>query len=54
MFSVSKSLFVLIFIYFSPYLQEICSKMYAEILSEEMQKLPPTELVTVRRACDGL
>ena len=34
-------------------LQEICPKLNAEILSEEMQKRPPTELVTVRHACDG-
>ena len=27
--------------------------MNAEILSEEMQKRPPTELMTVRRDCDG-
>jgi len=36
---VSKSLFVLIFIYVSPYLQKICPKMNAEVF----------ELVTVRR-----
>ena len=35
-------------------LKEIFPKLNAEILSEEMQKRPPTELVTVRRACDGL
>ena len=31
MFSVSKSLFVLIFVYVSPYLQEIYPKMNAEV-----------------------
>ena len=30
-------------------MQEICPKMNAEILSEEMQKRPHTELVTVHR-----
>ena len=35
-FNVSKSIFVLIFIQVSLYLQEICPKMNAEILSEEM------------------
>ena len=30
-------------------MQEICPKLNAEILSEEMQKRPPTELMTVRR-----
>ena len=30
-------------------LQEICQKLNAEILSKEMQKRPPTELMTVRR-----
>ena len=30
-------------------MQEICPKINEEILSEEMQKRPPTELVTVRK-----
>ena len=30
-------------------MQEICPKLNAEILSEELQKRPPTELMTVRR-----
>ena len=29
-------------------MQEICPKLNAEILSEELQKRPPTELMTVR------
>ena len=33
-------------------MQEICPKLNAEILSEEMQKRPPTDLMTVRRAYD--
>ena len=33
-------------------MQEIYPKMNAKILSEEMQKRPPTELVTVRRVYD--
>ena len=53
MFCVSKILFVLMFIKFLFILQEICPKINAEILSKEMQKRPPTELVTVRRSCNG-
>ena len=30
-------------------MQKICPKLNAEILSEKMQKRPPTELMTVRR-----
>ena len=51
---MSESLFVLVFyLGFSLFSQEIYPKLNAEILSEEMQKRPPTELMTVRRACDG-
>ena len=49
---MSKILFVLILYKFLFDLQEIYPKMNAEILSEEMQKRPPTELMTVRRACE--
>ena len=52
-FSVSKSLFLLILYKFLFILQEICPKLNAEILSEEMQKRPPMEIMTVRRACEG-
>ena len=52
-FSVSKNLFVLIFILVSFYFAGNLPKLNAEILSEKMQKRPPTELMTVRRACDG-
>ena len=47
MFSVSKILFVLIFIEVSPYLQEICSKMYAEVFERRNAK------ESTYGACDG-
>ena len=38
----------------STYSTEDYAKIFIdEILCEEMQKRPPTELMTVRRACDG-
>ena len=50
---MSESVFVLVLYKFLFVLQEICPKLNAEILSEEIQKRPPTERMTVRRACDG-
>ena len=51
---VCPKAFLCLFLYkFLFVLQEICPKMNAEILSEEMQKRPPTELMTVRCSCDG-
>ena len=52
---VQKPFCANIYISFSFVLQEICPKLNAESLSEEMQKRPPPmDLMTVRRAYDGL
>ena len=39
---------------FSLFAGKICPKTNADVFEQEMQKRPPTELLTVRRACDGL
>ncbi|WP_353802554.1 hypothetical protein, partial [Acinetobacter baumannii] len=48
-----KALFVLIFIQVSLCFSRNLSKAKCGDFEREMQKRPPTELMTVRHACDG-